>query len=133
MNEYEDIIRLPHHQSETRAHMPMRDRAAQFAPFAALTGYDAVIEESARYTDSRIELTETAREMIDRTLRDLSYQMPAGPEAVICYFVPDERKQGGAYLTVSGGIKKIDETEHSVTLTDGRTIRVEDIYSIEQA
>ena len=98
---YDDIIHLPHHVSATRPRMPMLDRAAQFSPFVALTGYEAAVRETARLTDQRVELDESAKAELDRKLR-LLLSLPGQPEASITYFRPDERKEGGAYETVTG-------------------------------
>ena len=96
--DYSDIINLPHHQSKTRPHMTNYNRAAQFAPFAALTGHSEAIDETARLTDSKIELDEYEKEIIDRKLRIITENISTMPEITVCYFVPDEKKAGGAYV-----------------------------------
>ena len=104
MGKYDDIINLPHHVSATRPRMSMIDRAAQFSPFAALTGYDAAIKETGRLTDRRIELTEDSRAAMDRKQQLLVENLADHPEVSVTYFVPDERKAGGAYITVTGRV-----------------------------
>ena len=131
MGKYDDIIDLPHHQSETRPHMSMHDRAAQFAPFAALTGYGDAVEETARLTDVRIELSDTVKEEINSVLQTISDSIGCAPDAVITYFVPDAVKEGGAYTTITGKVKKIDRYTRSVILADGKTIPIDDLLSIE--
>lgn len=128
---YDDIIDLPHHQSSTRPHMSGIDRAAQFSPFAALTGYDSAVEETARLTGQRIELDADAIEILDEKLCYLQEHIADHPEAVITYFVPDSRKQGGAYTTVSGPVRKIDGFERLVVMMSGTVISMDDIIEIE--
>ena len=128
MGSYDDIIHLPHPNSAKHPRMPMSDRAAQFSPFAALTGHGAAIEETARITDRRIELTEEEKTVLDEKLRLL---LETGGEGMITYFLPDERKDGGAYVTKLGTIKKIDPLEGRVILTDHTSIHIEDILEIE--
>lgn len=128
---YDDIINLPHHVSLTHPHMSRLDRAAQFSPFAALTGYDSAIKETARLTDKKVELGEYELEELNRTLLELSDRISQYPQAMITYFVPDKRKEGGAYITVSKEIKRIDEIEQVIYLTDGSKIPLSDIFSIE--
>lgn len=129
IHEYDDIIDLPHHQSATRPHMSLHDRAAQFSPFAALTGYEAAVSETARLTEGKIELDEDARAALDEKLQFL--QESAGEQQVsVTYFQPDIKKQGGAYLTVSGIIKKINSYERVIMLEDGTSISVDDILDI---
>ena len=128
MGAYDDIIHLPHPSSAKHPRMPMSDRAAQFSPFAALTGHGAAIEETARLTDRRIELTEEEKTVLDEKLRLL---LETGGEGMITYFLPDERKDGGAYVTKLGTIKKIDPLEGRVILTDRTAIPIKDILEIE--
>ncbi len=127
---YDDIINLPHHVSGTRPQMSAHDRAAQFSPFAALIGYDAAVAETARLTDERIELDESQKEALSQRLLMLSEQIDDHPEAVFTYFVPDKRKSGGKYVTATGSVKKIDEYENVVVLTDGTRISITDIFNI---
>jgi hypothetical protein len=130
-NKYDDIINLPHHLSITRPHMSRLDRAAQFSPFAALTGYDAAIKETARLTDKKAELGEYELEELNRTLLEISDRISQHLQAMITYFEADKRKEGGAYITVSKEIKRIDEIEQVIYFTDGSRIPLSDILSIE--
>ena len=128
---YDDIIHLPHHVSKTRPQMSMQDRAAQFSPFAALTGYDAAILETGRLTEEKSELGEETQAILDRKQRYLAEIIDTKPEITITYFVPDEKKSGGAYSTVTGFLKRIDEYERVLMLTDGRKIQLDAIFDIE--
>ena len=130
-HEYDDIINLPHHVSETRPHMPMIDRAAQFSPFAALTGYDDAIVETARLTDSRRELTEEQKLELSRQLNELRRRLKHDPSVTVTYFVPDTRKSGGSYRTVTGSAKKLDEYAGTLELTDGTIIPFDAILEME--
>lgn len=129
-NEYEDIIGIPHHVSTTHPHMSIYDRAAQFSPFAALTGHDAAIKETARLTDEQMELDENARELLDEKLRTLMERLADRPVVQITYFQPDERKAGGAYLTAEGVIKKIDQFEQTIVMQDGTRILIKQIVEL---
>ena len=128
---YADIIEHPHHVSSTRPQMPMSDRAAQFSPFAALTGYADVIRETARLTDRKIELDETMRAALDARYQLLIAALDSEPEVQFTYFVPDERKSGGAYRTVKGVAAKIDEFARRITLTDGTVLPIDDVLLLE--
>mgnify|MGYP005768275833 FL=1 len=128
---YDDIIHLPHHVSKTRPQMSMEDRAAQFSPFAALTGYDAAILETGRLTEDKLELGEETQAILDRKQRYLAEIIDTKPEITVTYFVPDEKKSGGAYSTVTGFLKRIDEYERVLMLTDGRKIQLDAILDIE--
>ena len=127
---YDDIIHLPHHVSSTRPHMPMRDRAAQFMPFRALTGYEDAVRETARLTKERVELTEEERSVLDGKLQKLVDALPDHPAVTLTYFQPDKRKAGGAYVTASGRLKKIDDLAGVLILTGGERIVIEDIMDI---
>ena len=116
---YDDIIDLPHHTSPTRPRMPLRDRAAQFAPFAALVGHGAAIRETARLTDSRVDLTEDEKAILDGRLRMILEMADKRPEVSICYFEPDAKKAGGAYVMVISSVKKFDEISKILILEDG--------------
>ena len=105
---YDDIIHLPHHVSTAHPPMPAADRAAQFSPFAALTGHEAAIRETARLTDERAELDENAKAVLDEKLRMIQEMLPAHPEITVTYFQPDAKKSGGAYVSVTGRVKKLD-------------------------
>ena len=128
---YNEIMRLPHHVSKTRPQMPMSDRAAQFAPFAALTGYDAAIKETGRLTDERIELDVEALSALDMKYQLLMEALDEAPEVTITYFQPDERKAGGKYVSAVGAVKKIDDFERRITMRDGTRIPMDDVLSID--
>lgn len=128
---YEDIINLPHHELTTRQRMPRINRAASFAPFAALTGYDDAVRETARLTSERIELDEGTKEILNNKLRIALDKAGERPEISITYFLPDKKKSGGAYVTVKAVIKRIDEFERLVIFTDKSSIPIDDIYEIE--
>lgn len=130
IHKYDDIINLPHHVSGTHAHMPAADRAAQFAPFAALTGHQEAVRETARHTDERIELDESCKEVLDEKLRYIREQAGERPVVTVTYFVPDDHKSGGSYVTVTGRMKKIDEYEKSLVMDDGERIWMEDIIEL---
>ena len=127
---YDDILHLPHHVSEKHPPMSRLDRAAQFSPFAALTGYEAAVEETARLTDRRIELDEGEKEAIDQRLTLVQERLPVPTEVTITYFIPDKKKAGGAYVNISGTVKKIDDYERMVFLRDGTSIPIDDILHI---
>lgn len=128
---YDDIINLPHHTSSKRPRMSMIDRAAQFSPFAALTGYDAAVKETARLTDRRIELDEYSKAALDERLRLIQEHLKEYPVITITYFLPDECKDGGAYLSVTGTIKKIDTYEQHLIMTEGQIIPINEIIQID--
>lgn len=130
-NPYQDIIHLPHPVSSAHPSMPIIDRAAQFAPFAALTGFEAAIKETARLTDKRVELDEYEKEALNGKLLQIANQLEERPKVTIVYFQKDERKNGGAYVTLSGRVKKIDDYERAVLMTDGRKVPIEEIRKIE--
>lgn len=127
---YDDIIHLPHHVSQNHPQMPMRDRAAQFAPFAALTGYEAAVGETARLTAERRELDTPEAEELNRRFTDLAARLPERPEVTIEYFVPDERKSGGAYVTVTGVVRHISIAERALVMENGTEIPMEDVDSV---
>ena len=130
-NKYDEIIGLPHHVSGTRPQMPMSDRAAQFAPFSALTGYDSAIKETERLTDKKIELDEEALAILNMRYRLLVDTLDEKPEVEITYFKPDERKAGGEYLTITGVVKMINDFERLITMKDGTKIPMDDIIDID--
>lgn len=133
MGPYDDIIHLPHHRSQTHPPMPLQDRAAQFAPFAALTGYGAALHETARLTEQRAELTESEKAALDRRLQLLSDRLADRPEITVTYFRPDERKEGGAYVTVTDTAKKIDAYERVLVLQSGLCIAIDRICAMDGA
>ena len=131
MNEkYKDMLHLPHPVSATHPRMSLQDRAAQFSPFAALTGYDDALKETARLTDRFIELDEDRKQEIDRQIADLQQHRGEAVAVKITYFVPDEKKDGGAYHTLEGCVQKIDENSRSLRI-QGTEIPVEKIYEID--
>ena len=129
-HEYDDIINLPHHTSSKHPRLPMSSRAAQFAPFAALTGFEGVIAEKGRLTDVFTELDEDMKAEIDLRLELLGSLVSDSPEATFTFFMPDSRKEGGSYNTVTGRIKKIDDIERIITLKSGIRIPIDSIFSI---
>lgn len=131
MGNYEDIINLPHHVSSTRPKMSMIDRAAQFSPFAALTGYDAAIKETGRLTDSKIELDDEGLNDLNMKFQFLLEHLKDEPEVSINYFKADEKKAGGAYLEAIGIVKKLDDFERLITMQDGTKIPMDDILNID--
>lgn len=129
MGKYDDIINLPHHVSPTREPMPMEARAAQFAPFAALTGHNAAISETARLTDRKIELSEDELSALSRTLSQL-HGMETQPTVTITHFLPDSTKPGGAYVDTTGTIKATDDYERTIVMDNGTRIPLDDIVNI---
>ena len=127
---YDDIIALPHPEPRTHPRMSLHDRAAQFSPFAALTGHSAAIAETGRLTDSRITLDESEMARVDAELQHLQELLPSRPTVSITYFVPDERKAGGAYQMIHGTVKRIDAVSGVLFLTDQRTIPITDIFDV---
>ena len=131
MQLYQDMLYLPHPVSQKHAAMPRRDRAAQFSPFAALTGHSAAIAETGRLTDQRAELDEYEMARVDAELQRLQELLPGRPTASITYFVPDERKNGGSYQTVTGSVKRIDAVNGVIQMADRQCIPIADVFSIE--
>ena len=128
---YDDIIHLPRHVSTTRPHMAVIDRAAQFSPFAALTGHGAAIKETARLTEERAELDEHMKSVLSVRLKIIADRLKEHFEIEITYFQPDAKKNGGTYVTAISTVKKIDEYERFVVMTDGSVIPIDEIISIE--
>ena len=128
---YEDILRLPHHSSLRHPAMPRENRAAQFMPFAALTGYDAAVNEEARLTDRKMELDDEALAALNERLRMLSEMLPDAPEVMVTYFVADRKKAGGAYVSLFGRVKRIDPAQGKLIMRDGSVIPLGDIWSVE--
>lgn len=133
MGKYDDILHLPHYQSPTRAHMSLYDRAAQFAPFAALTGHGDAIRETARLTESRIELTESEKAELDLRLQLLADHLPDRPEVTFTHFRADLRKEGGAYVKSTGVARKINTYARTIVMQSGECIAVDDIISMESS
>ena len=132
MGNYDDIINLPHHVSKRHPQMSMWNRAAQFAPFAALTGYDAAIRESGRLTDDWIDLGESGNDELNRKMELLLSKLSKQPHVTIEYFVPDEHKEGGSYQSYTGNVKRIDEYEQTMVFTDGKKIQLKMIVNITE-
>ena len=129
MDKYESIINMPHHTSLNHKRMSNIDRAAQFAPFAALTGYDALIREVARLTEAKIMISSDKAEEISRKLSYIKEHLNDGINVVIIYFKKDKKKDGGMYLTIEGTINKIDEYHKCLRIND-EIIKFNDIYDI---
>lgn len=129
-HKYDDIINLPHHVSSTRPQMSMRDRAAQFSPFAALTGYDAAIKETGRRTEKRVEPDEDELQILNMKLKLLIDNIDEEPEVTFTYFKPDERKSGGKYVEAFGVVKKADEFNRLIVMQDGEKIKMDDVVEI---
>ncbi|MBQ0075175.1 MAG: hypothetical protein KBT34_13415 [Prevotella sp.] len=130
-HEYDDIINLPHHVSKVHPQMTMYQRAAQFAPFAALTGHDAAIRETARLTDRQIELGDENNEILNRKLAILRDHLKDTPDVTITFFQPDEKKSGGSYETYTGNMRVIDDYEQNIVMTDGKKISLPSILYID--
>ena len=126
----EDILRLPHHTSQKHPQMPLRDRAAQFAPFSALTGYESAVGETARLTAERREFSSQEAEELDRCFADLAARLKDRPEVTVEYFVPDERKSGGAYVTVTDVVRHISIAERVLVMESGTVIPLDDVAAI---
>ena len=131
MEKYKDIINLPHKQSSKRPHMSLLDRAAQFAPFAALVGYDDAIKETGRLTDERIEMSEEKLAVLNARYQILVDHLGEEPEVSITYFVPDIYKAGGSYITTTGVVKKLDTYERLITMVDGTRIFMDDVLTLK--
>lgn len=129
--EYEDIIGLPHHVSTVHPQMSIYDRAAQFSPFAALTGHEAAIQETARLTEEQAELNEDKKEELNEKLQELIAHAEEHPTVTVTYFKPDARKEGGKYETVIGTLKKIRDYDKMFILEDGTGIACDMIYELE--
>ena len=128
---YEDIVNLPHHISKKHPQPSMMDRAARFAPFAAITGYEEMVLEEARVTEEQIHLDEDAVALICEKINMIQEFIDEEPEIKITYFEPDKKKSGGAYITITGTPKRIDEYEQLLIMTDGKKIKFDSIYRLE--
>lgn len=131
MGKYDDIINLPHHRSSKHPHMALIDRAAQFSPFAALSGHEAAISETGRITEAKHDLTYDKVEELDEKLQMIKSCLSYHPEVSISYFLRDQKKAGGSYLSVIGNLKKIDENARSLILENGTSISLDDIYDFD--
>ncbi len=129
-SKYDDIINLPHYVSKRHSPMSIEARAAQFAPFAALTGHSDAIKETVRLTDERIEIDEELKTIIDNKLQMIQEKISLKPEVSITYFMPDKKKEGGEYVTVVGNIKKIDNYNQTIIFTDNTIIPINEIIEI---
>ena len=127
---YDDMLNLPHHVSLTHPQMSALARAAQFSPFAALTGYDDAVKETARLTDAKLELDEDEKARISERLNLLQEQITAHPTVTITYFQADKKKDGGAYVSTTAPVKKIDQIENVIKMMNGELISFSDILSI---
>lgn len=130
---YDDIIGLPHPTSSKHPRMPISERAAIFSPFAALSGHSAALAETARLTDQKIELDEDTKAELDRKQAVLLEHIGEQPEVTVTWFQSDERKDGGAYVTVTGRLRKIDEAERALVLLDGTRVPLEDVMELESS
>ena len=128
---YDDIIHLPHHVSKRHPQMSLYNRAAQFAPFAALTGYEEAIIETARLTAPKVDMMEDNQQLLDRKLALLSHSLREQPTVSIAYFQPDKKKSGGQYLTVTGVIKSIRDSERVILMADGKSVSIDTIINID--
>lgn len=128
---YDDIIHLPHHVSPKHPRMSNHDRAAQFSPFAALTGFEAKISETARLTDRKLELDDYAKAQLDAVLQQLRSRLAERLTVRLTYFKPDERKEGGSYETISAIVRKIDVYQRCLILYSEEIIPIDDIYELE--
>ena len=132
MSKYDDIINLPHHVSKDRIPMSMENRAAQFAPFAALTGHNEALEETARLTTPRKLLSDDEMASLTRKLTRVIEQVPGLEEYTFMYFVPDVQKEGGKYVSITDTVKKYDEVTRTITLSDGKVLLIDNILSIRR-
>lgn len=130
MNNYSDIINLQHHTSTRHPRMSTEARAAQFAPFAALNGYGDAVVETARITNSRIELDEEMKSIINKQLNIIATHILEKPQATFTYFVPDKKKEGGSYSITTGNVKQIDLVNNIIILTNKKKINILDLINI---
>ena len=128
--QYDDIINLPHHISKNHPQMSLYARSAQFAPFAALTGYEDAVKETARITTEQIEIDEELKLILDSRLQLIIEKIKTRPEVSFTYFVPDLKKEGGKYLTVTGIVKKIDTYNQIIYLANNTQIPINEIIDI---
>ena len=130
-SKYDDIINMPHHVSEKRAHMPLADRAAQFSPFAALTGYDDAVRETARHTNEKPELDDYEKEILSGRLSVILEHLHERPQVTVAYFLPDGKKSGGECVDINGEVKKIDLYKRLVCFYGDTEIPIDDIVDIQ--
>lgn len=130
MRNYDDIINLSRPQYHDLPPMSIHDRAAQFSPFAALVGYDAAVEETARLTDSRREMEEDEINELNRQLSELNKRLSERPRIRVTYFIRDRKKEGGRYASKVGNARTIDQAENRIIFTDGESVPIKDMYSV---
>ena len=130
MGKYDDIINLPHYEPKNHQRMSMYARASQFAPFAALTGYDEQVKETARLTDDRLDIDDEVKAILDAKLQEIQENISDKPQITVTYFVPDARKKGGKYVTITNNIKKIDTFKQAIILVDGTAIQINEVIEI---
>ena len=128
---YADIVDLPHHVSKKHPQPTMADRAARFSPFAAITGYEEMVLEEARITDEFLELDEGTKSVLNAKLQMVQDLLPEQSEITFTYFQPDERKDGGAFLTIEGVVKKVDVFERILILQDGTKLQMDNVLDID--
>lgn len=128
---YEDIVNIPRHISKVHPQATMADRAARFSPFAAISGYDDMVKEAARVTEERIDITDATKELLNEKLNMIIEFLDEEPEVTITYFEPDKKKDGGAYISITGTVKRIDEYERIVLMSNDKKIRIDEIYALE--
>ncbi|MBQ7140921.1 MAG: hypothetical protein IJO32_05400 [Bacilli bacterium] len=131
MDKYDDIINLPHYEPKYHPRMSKYKRSAQFAPFAALVGYDEQVQECSRLTDKRLEIDDELKEKINNKLNKINELIKNSPEVEITYFIPDEKKDGGKYITEIGNVKRIDYINRFIKLTDNKKIILDDVIDIK--
>lgn len=130
-NKYEDIIYMPHHVSLRHPRMSIRNRAAQFAPFAAVTGHESSVYEAARVTEEKFKLDDSYKEVLNTRLTILLKQPKGKRKAIITYFIKDKNKPGGSYLSVEGIVEMFDELKKIIVLENGVYIPIDDVYDIK--
>lgn len=131
MDQYDDIINLPHYEPKYHPRMSKYKRSAQFAPFAALVGYDEQVQECSRLTDKRLEIDDELKEKINNKLNKINELIKNSPEVEITYFIPDEKKDGGKYITEIGNVKRIDYVNRFIKFTDNKKIILDDLIDIK--
>ena len=128
---YEDIINIPRHISKTHPEPSIADRAARFSPFAAISGYEDMVREAARVTEERVEITDATKEQLNEKLNEIAECLYEEHEVTITYFEPDKKKSGGAYITITGVVKRIDELKRIVIMKNNKKIKIDDIYALD--
>ena len=131
LHNYDDIINLPHHVSKNRKRMTSGERAAQFSPFAALTGYDEAVIEAARLTDERKEMTEEMKSLVDAKIQIIADYIDTEPYITVIYFLPDSKKEGGAYVRIAGKVRAVDNYERRIIFADKTFVSIDQIKDIE--